>query len=160
MLSHNLINVEFHIILSPVIRIWRDKVGRRSNPVHNNLYEVMVSPSIRKTNHEVHINGLQLQSWNLNNLSKIVRLKIFCLNLLTIRTLGHIICNVRLHAISPIDVFMIMIHFGSYEMYEVCGTMGLFNDHSPQIIHIWYTQPVLVLWRHLQKKKTHSSLSN
>ena len=110
--SHNINNVEFQIIIGFVSRFHKDKVGRLSNHVQNNPYGFMLSPSLQKTNHEVHTNGLPCQRWNLNNLSKIARLKIFCLNLLTIRKLGHIICNVLLHAITPIELFKIMIHHG------------------------------------------------
>ncbi|TMW89630.1 hypothetical protein EJD97_016867, partial [Solanum chilense] len=144
MLSHNLINVEFHIIFGSVSRLHTDKLGKLSHPVHNNPYRVMLSPSFRKNNHEVHINGLLFPSRNLNDLSKTARLKMFCLNLLTIRTRGHIICNVLLHAIPPVDLFKIMIHLGGTLIYGLSGTMGLCNDPGPQIIHIWYTQPVLV----------------
>ena len=104
----------------------------------------MLSPSLPKTNYEVYINVLPFQSRNLNNLSKTARLKMFCLDLLTFRTLGHIICNVLLHAIPPIDLFKIMIHLGGTWMYGVYGTMGLCNDPCPQFIRIWYTEPVLV----------------
>ncbi|TMX04282.1 hypothetical protein EJD97_010254, partial [Solanum chilense] len=142
--SHNLINVEFHKILGFVSTLHRNKVGRLSHLIHNNPYRVMLSPSLWKTNHEVHINGLPFQSRNLNNLSKAARLKMFCFYLLTIRTLGHIICNVLLHAIPPIDLLKIMIHLGGTWMYGISGTMALCNDPGPQIIHIWYTQPVLV----------------
>ncbi|TMX03717.1 hypothetical protein EJD97_014692 [Solanum chilense] len=137
--SHNLINVKSRIILSSISRLHRNKVGRLSNPVHNNPYRVMLSPSLRKTNNKVHINGLPFPSRNLNNLSKTARLKMFCLNLLTIRTLGHILCNVLLHAIPPIDLLKIMIHLGGTWMYGKSGTIGLCNNPSPQIIHIWYT---------------------
>ncbi|TMW80391.1 hypothetical protein EJD97_020556 [Solanum chilense] len=144
MLSHNLINVEYRIILSSVSRFYRNKVDKISHPVHNNPYGVIFSPSLRKTNHEVHINGLQVPSRKLTNLSKTARIKMFWLNLLTIRTLGHIFCNVVLHAIPPIDLLKIMIHLGGTWMYGISGTMGLCNDPGPQIIHILYTQPALV----------------
>ncbi|TMX03185.1 hypothetical protein EJD97_017820 [Solanum chilense] len=142
--SHNIINVEFRIILNSVSRLHRDKVGTFSHPVHNNPYGVMLPPSLRKTNREVHINGLLFPSRNLNNLSKTSRIKMFCLNLLTIRTLAHIIFNVLLHGIPLIDLHKIMIHLGGTWMYGVFGTMGLCRDPGPQIIHIWYTQPFLV----------------
>ncbi|TMW87498.1 hypothetical protein EJD97_019888 [Solanum chilense] len=137
--SHNLINVESLIVLGFVSRLHRDKVGRLSHHFHNNPYRVMMPPSLRKTNHEVHINGLPFPSWNLNNLSHIAWLKMLCLNLLTIRTLSHILNNVLLHAILPIDLLKIMIHLGGTWMYEISGTMGLCNNPGPQIIHILYT---------------------
>ncbi|TMW80130.1 hypothetical protein EJD97_023702 [Solanum chilense] len=142
--SHNFINIESRIIFGTVSRLHRDKVGRLRHLLHDNPYGVMMSPSISKTNHEVHINGLLFPSENLNNVSKTTSLKIFCLNLLTIRTLGHIFCIVLLHAIPPIDLLKIMIHLGGICMYGMSGTMGLCNDPGPQIIHIWYTQPTLV----------------
>ncbi|TMX05392.1 hypothetical protein EJD97_023220, partial [Solanum chilense] len=142
--SHNLINVEFGIIFGSVSRFHTDKVGILSHLIHNNPYGVMMSPSLWKTNHEIHINGLPFPCRDLNNLSKTAILKLFYLNLLTIRTLGHIICNVILHAIPPIDLFKIMIHLGGTWMYGVFGTMGICNDHCPQIIHIWYTQSILL----------------
>ena len=37
-----------------------------------------------------------------------------------------------------------MILLGGTWMYGVSGTIGLCNDHVSQIIHFWYTQPVLV----------------
>ena len=137
MTSKNLINVEIRIILGSVSRLHRDKVGRFSYHIHNNPYGVMFSLSIWKTKNEVHVNGLPFQSWNHNNRSKTLRLKMLYLNLMTIMTLGNIICNVLLHAIPPIDLFKILIHLGGTWMYEVSGTMGLCNDPSPQIIHIW-----------------------
>ncbi|TMW89605.1 hypothetical protein EJD97_016910, partial [Solanum chilense] len=141
--SHNLINEESRIILGSISRIHMDKVGRLSQPIHNNPYEVMLSLCLRKTNHKVQINGLPFPSRNLNNVSKTIWLKMFYLNLLTIMTLGHIFCNVHLHVIPPIDLLKFMIHFGGTCMYGIFGTMGLFNDPGPQIIHI-YTQPVMV----------------
>ncbi|TMW91799.1 hypothetical protein EJD97_013879, partial [Solanum chilense] len=141
---HNLINVESHIILGSVSSLYMDKVESLSHPVHNNPYGVILFPSLRKTNDEVHINGLPLSSWNLGHLSKIAKLKMFCLNLLTIRTLGHIFSNVLLHAIPPIDLLKVMIHLGGTWMYRIFGTIGLYNNFCPQIIHIWYTQPVLI----------------
>ena len=137
--SHNLINVEFCLILGSVSRLHKDKVGRLSYFVHNNPYRVMLSPHLRKTDHEVHINGLPFPSWNLNNLSKTSRLEMFYLNLLTIRTLVHIINNFFLHAIPLIDLFKIMIYLGGTLMYGIPGTIGLCNDPGPQIMHIWYT---------------------
>ncbi|TMX01109.1 hypothetical protein EJD97_025158, partial [Solanum chilense] len=141
--SHNIINVESRIILGSVSRLHRDKFGRLSHPVHNNPYGVMVPPSLLKTKYEIHINGLPFPSRNLNNLSKTVRLKMFCLNLLIIRTLGHIFCNVH-HAIPLIDLLKVMIHLSGTRMYGILGTMGFINDPGPQIIHIWYTQSILV----------------
>ena len=119
MSSHNLINVESRIILGSVSTLYMDKLGRLSHPVHNNPYGVILSPSLRKTNHEVHINGLSFPSRSLNNLSKTARLKMFCLNLLKIRTLGHIFFNELLHAIPPIDLLKIMIHLGGTLMYGI-----------------------------------------
>ncbi|TMX01708.1 hypothetical protein EJD97_023841, partial [Solanum chilense] len=144
MSSHNLINVESRIILGSVRGLHSDKVHRLSRHVHNNPYGVMLSPSLRRTNYEVYINGLPLLSWNLNNLSKAARLKMFCLNLLIVRTLCHIFGNVLLHAIPPIDLLKIKKHLGGTSMYGICGTMVLCNNTCPQIIHIWYTEPVLV----------------
>ena len=144
MSSHNLIYVESRIILASVRGLHRDKVGRHSHPVHNNPYGVMLSPSLWKTNHEVHINGLSLPCRNVNNLSKATSLKMFCLNVLIIRTFRHIFCNVFLHAIPPIDLLKIKIHLGGTWMYGISRTMGLCNDPSPKIIHIWYTQLVMV----------------
>ena len=37
-----------------------------------------------------------------------------------------------------------MIYLGGAWMYGISGTMGLCNNPSPQIIHIWYTQHVLI----------------
>ncbi|TMW83728.1 hypothetical protein EJD97_000876, partial [Solanum chilense] len=142
--SHNRIYVESHIVLDSVSRLHIDKVGRLSQYLHKNPYRVMLSPSPRKTNHKVHINGLPLPSRNLNNFSKTARLKMFFLNLPTIRTLGHIFCNVLLHAIPLINLLKIMIHLGRTWMYGISGTMVLCNNLGPQIIHIWYTQPVLI----------------
>ncbi|TMW84944.1 hypothetical protein EJD97_024087, partial [Solanum chilense] len=142
--SHNLINVESRIILVSVSRLHRDKVGRLSHMVHNNPNGVMLSPRLWKTNHKVHINGLPFPTRNLNNLSKSARLNMFCLSLMTIRTLGHIFCNVLFHVIPPIDLLKIMIHLGGTWMYGISGTIGLCHDPGPQIIHIWFTQPVLV----------------
>ncbi|TMW95039.1 hypothetical protein EJD97_009457, partial [Solanum chilense] len=136
---HNIINIKSRIILGSIGRLHRDKVSRLIQSLHNNPYGVMLPPSPRETNHEVHINGLPLPSQNLNNLSQITRLKMHCLNLLTIRTLSHIFCNVLLHAIPPIDLLKIMIHFGGIYMYGISGTMGLCNNSGLQIIHIWYT---------------------
>ena len=65
MTPHNLINVESRIFLGPVSRLHTDKVSRLSHPIHNNPYGVMMSPSLRKTNHEVHINRPPLPSGNL-----------------------------------------------------------------------------------------------
>ena len=140
---HNLINVESRIILGPLNRLQRDKGGRLSHLLHNNIYGVILSPSPRKTNHEVHVNVLPFPSWNLNHLSEISSLKVVYLNLLTIRTLVHILINVLLNAIPPIDLLEVMIQLGGTYMYRIPGTMGLFNNLSLQIIHIWYTQPVL-----------------
>ena len=144
MQSHHPINVESRIILDSVSKLNRDKVGRISHPVHNNPYEVLLSPILQKTNHVVHINSLPLPRRNLDTLSKTSRLKMFCLNLLTISTLGHILSNVLLHAIPPINLVKIMIHLGRTWMYGISGTMGLYKNLGPKIIHIWYTQPVLV----------------
>ena len=66
--SLNLIYVESLIVLGSVSKLHRDKVGRLSQSVHNNLYGVKMSPILQKTNHDVHINGLTLPSRNLNNL--------------------------------------------------------------------------------------------
>ena len=104
-------------------------MARLSQSIYNNPYGVMLSPTHQKANYEVHINGLQLPSRNLNNLSKTARLKMFCLNLLTIRTLSHVFCNVFLHSIPPIDLLKIMIHLGGTWMYGIHGTMDLI--HSP-----------------------------
>ncbi|TMX04175.1 hypothetical protein EJD97_011193, partial [Solanum chilense] len=142
--SHNLINVKSRTILGFVSRLHRDNVGRHSYPVHNNPCGVMLSPSLQNTNHKVHINGLPFPSRNLHNLSKTARLKMYFLNLLTIRTLGHIFFIVLLHDIPLIDLLKILIHIGGTWMYGISGTMGLCNDPGPQIIHIWYTQPVLI----------------
>ena len=79
----NLITIKSRIILSSVGRLHWDKVSRLSQSVQNNPYAVMLPSSPRKTNLEVHINGLPLPSQNLNNLSQTTRLKIFCINLLT-----------------------------------------------------------------------------
>ncbi|TMW81115.1 hypothetical protein EJD97_011792, partial [Solanum chilense] len=130
----------FPIILSSISRLHRDKVGRLSHPFHNNPYGVLLSPSLRKTRHKVHINGLPFPCRNINNLCKTTWIKIFCLILLTIRTFGHIIFNALLHAILPIDQCKIMIHHGGTWMYGISGTMCLCNDPGPEIIHIWYTQ--------------------
>ena len=142
--SHNLIYVQSPIVLGFASILHRDKVGRLSQSSHNNLYGVMLSPSPRKTNHDIYINGLTRQSRHLNNLSKTTRLKIFCLKLFIIRTLCHIFCNVLLHAMLPINLFKIMIDLGGNQMYGISGTIGLYNNLSWQIIHIWYTQPVLI----------------
>ena len=104
----------------------------------------MFSPSLQNTNHEVHVYGLPLQSWNVNNLSETTSLKVLCLNLITIQTLCHILSKVLLHAIQPMDLLEVMIHLGGTWMYRIPGTMGLCSNLSPQIIHITYTQPVLV----------------
>ncbi|TMW98316.1 hypothetical protein EJD97_004200 [Solanum chilense] len=141
---HNLIHVEFHIILWPVSRLHRDKVGRFRNPVHNNPYGVMLPLSPRKNNHEVHVNGLPLPSRNLNDLSETTKLKVLRLNLVTIRTLCHILKNVLLQAILPIGLLELMKHLGGTWTYRIYRTMGLYNNLRPQIIHVWYTQPVLV----------------
>ena len=142
--SHNLINVEFRIVLGSVSRLHRDNVGRLSYSFHNNPYEVMLSLSLRMTNHEIHINGLPFPSRNLNNRSKTARLKMLFINLLKIRSLVRIIYNVLLHYIPLNDIFKITIHLGGTWMYGVSETMVLYNDPSPQIIHIWHTYPVLV----------------
>ncbi|TMX04321.1 hypothetical protein EJD97_009885, partial [Solanum chilense] len=142
--SHNLNNVEYRIILGSVSRHQRDKVDRLSHSVHNNSYGAKLSPSFRKANNEVDINVLPFQSRKLNNLSKTARLNIFCLNLLTIRTLRHIFCNVLLHAIPSIDLLKIMIHLCGTWMYGIFQTTSLCNYPGPQIIHLWYTQTVLV----------------
>ncbi|TMX00660.1 hypothetical protein EJD97_000389 [Solanum chilense] len=144
--SHNLIYVESRIVLSSVSKVHKYKVGRHSNLVHINPYGVMLPTSLWNTNHEVHINGLQLPSRNLDNLSQTASLKMLCLNLLTIRTLIHIRNNIFLHAIPPIDLLKIMIHPCGTWMYGISGTMGLYNNRGPQIIHIWYTQPVSHSW--------------
>ncbi|TMX01548.1 hypothetical protein EJD97_024303, partial [Solanum chilense] len=136
---HNLINIESHIILNPVSRLHRDKVVKLSHPINNNLYGVILSHGPRKTNHKVHVNVLPLPTWNFIYLSKATRLKVLCLNLLTIRTLSHIINNVFLHAIPPVDLLEVMIHPGGTWMYRIPVTMGLFNNICPQIIHVWYT---------------------
>ena len=141
--SHNLIYVESGIVLGFESRLHRDKVGRLSQSVLNNPYGVMLSPSPWKTNHENHINDLPFQSQHLNNLSKTARRKMSRLNLLTIRTLGHIFCNVLLHDIPPINLLKIMINLGGTWMCEIYVTMGLYNNLGPQIIHIWYKQHVL-----------------
>ncbi|TMW97767.1 hypothetical protein EJD97_005018, partial [Solanum chilense] len=133
-----------HIILGSVIKLHRNKVSRLSQSVHHNPYGVMLPPSPRKTNHEVHINGLLLPSRNLNNLSQTTRLKMHCLNLLTIRTLSQIFFNVLLNSISPINLLKIMIHYGGTWTYGISGTMGLCHNPGPHIIHKWYTQPILV----------------
>ena len=144
MQSHNIINVESRLILCSISRIYKDKVDRVSHPVHNNPYGAMLSPSLRKTNHEVHINGFPLQSHNLHNLIQTASLMMICLSMFTVRTLGHIFCNVLLHAISPINLLNIMIHLCGTWIYGISRTMGLCNDPSPQIIHISYTHPILV----------------
>ena len=136
---HNLINVLSRIILGSVSRLHRDKVDRLSHHIHNNTYGFMLSPSLWKSNHEVHINGLPFQSQNLIKLSKTITLKMFFLNLLTIRTLGHIFCNVLLHAIPSIDLLKIIIHLAQSWIYGIFGTMGLCNYSGPQIFHILYT---------------------
>ena len=133
---HNLINIKFCIILGSVGRLHRYKVSRLSQPVHNNLYGVMLPPTPRKNNHKVHINVFPLPSRNLNNLSQTTKLKMLCLNLLTIRTLSHIFCNVLLHAIPPRDLFKIMICLGGTWMYGIYETMALCDDPCLQIIHI------------------------
>ncbi|TMW84759.1 hypothetical protein EJD97_024452 [Solanum chilense] len=122
--SHNISNVESHIILVSVSRLHRDKVGRLSHPVHSDPYGVVLSHSLQKTNHEVHINGIYLPCQNLDHLSK---------------TLGHIFNTVLLHAIPPIDLLNVMIHLGGTWMYQIFGIMGLYHNFGPQIIHIWYT---------------------
>ncbi|TMX00947.1 hypothetical protein EJD97_025570 [Solanum chilense] len=142
--SHNLINVESCIILSCVRKLHRDNVGKPGHRVHNNPYGVMLSLSLRKTNHEVHINGLPFQCRKLNNLSKTARFMMFCINLFTFQTLGEIFCIVLLYAIPLIVMLKTIIHVGGTYMYGISGTMGLYNDRCPQIIHIWYTQPILV----------------
>lgn len=129
---HNLINPH------------RDKVGRLRHLVHNKPYGDMMSTCPRNTNHDVHGNVLPLLSRNLNPLSKTTRLKVLCLNLLTIRTPGHILSNVNLHAIPQIDLIEVMINLGGTLMYRIRRTMGLFNYLCLEIMHIRYTQPVLL----------------
>ncbi|TMW88640.1 hypothetical protein EJD97_018292 [Solanum chilense] len=136
---HYLINIKSRIIVGFVGRLHKDKVSRLSKYVQNNPYGVMTPSSPQKNNHEVHIYGLPLPSRNLNNLSQTTRLKMLCLNLLTIRTLSHIFCNVLIHVIPPIYILKIMIHFGGTWMYGIFGTMVLYHNPGPQIIHIWYT---------------------
>ncbi|TMW98240.1 hypothetical protein EJD97_004309, partial [Solanum chilense] len=139
---HNLINVESYIILVPISRLHRDKVGRFSHPIHNNPF--MMSPSPRKTNHKVNVNGLPLPRRNLNNLCETTRLKVLCLNLLTIWTPGYILSNVFHHAIPPIDLLEVMIHFGRTLMYRIPGTIGLCENLGSKINQVWDTKPVLV----------------
>ena len=110
--SHNLINVESGIILGFVSKLHRDKMGRHSHPIHNKTYGVMLSPSLPKTNYEVYINGLPHPSRNVDHPIKHAWLKMFYLDLLTIRTLGHILFNVFLHSLPPIYLLKIMIHLG------------------------------------------------
>ena len=109
---HNLIYVESRISLGYVSRHHMDKVARLCQFVHDNPYGVMLSPRHGKINHEVLIKSLSLQSQNLNSLSNTTRLKMFCLNLMTIRTLGHIFCNVLFHSIPPINLLKNMVHLG------------------------------------------------
>ncbi|TMW88405.1 hypothetical protein EJD97_018604 [Solanum chilense] len=142
--SHNVINLHSRIILDSSSRLYRDKVGKLSQSVHNKPYGIMLPSSIGKTNHEVHINGLSLPSRNLNNLSQITRLKMLCLNLLIIRTLGYVFSNVHLHTIPLINVLKVMIHYGGTWVHGISGTMGLCNNPGLQIIYVWYTQPVLI----------------
>ena len=142
--SQNIINVESRIILGSVSKLHRDKLGRLSHPVHYNPYGVILFPTPGKTNPEVYINGLSLSCRNLNNLSKTARLKMFCLKLLSVMTLGHMFNNVFIHSIPPIDLLKIMIHLGGTWMYGIFRFMGLYNNHGLQIIHIRYTQPILV----------------
>ena len=144
MFSQNLINVESHVILDFLSRVHKNKVGRLSHPVNHNPYGVMLSPSLWKTNHEVHINSIRFLSRNLNNMSKTARIKMFFLSLLTIRTVCHIFCNVLLHDIPSMDLLKIIIHLGGTRMYGIYGTKFLYIDLGSQIIHIWWTQPVLV----------------
>ena len=103
MQSHNIINVDFYIILNSVSRLHHDKVCKRSHAVNNNTLGVMVSPSLWKTNHEVHINGLPFPCRNLNRLSKTARIKMFCLKLFSITTLGHIFKNVSNRSVKNHD---------------------------------------------------------
>lgn len=119
----NLINVQSRITLSSVSRLQRNKVGRLSNPFKINPYGVMMSHSLRKNNHEVHINGLKFPSWNLNNLIKSNKLDMFCPNMLTIRTFDHIFYNILLHSIPPIYLVKVMIHLGGTWMYGISRTM-------------------------------------
>ena len=58
------------------------------------------------------------------------------LNLLAIRTLGHILRNVLLHAIPPIDLLKIMIHLGGTWLYEISGLKDISKRDSilPQSI--------------------------
>ena len=69
----------------------------------------------------------------------------FCLSVLTIRTLGHLFNNFLLYAILPIDLIKIMLNFTGTWMYRIFGTMGRCNYLALQIIQIWYTQLDLVL---------------
>ncbi|TMX04665.1 hypothetical protein EJD97_006086, partial [Solanum chilense] len=140
---HNLINIKSHIILVSVGRLHWDKVRRYSQPVHNNPYRVMLPPSPRKTNHKVHINGFPLPSRNLNNMSQNTRLKMLCLNLLTIRTLIHIFCNVLHYSIPPIDLLKIMIYLGGTCLYGI-WKYGPMPQSWFKNIQIWYTQPILI----------------
>ncbi|TMW90353.1 hypothetical protein EJD97_015839 [Solanum chilense] len=139
MSSHNLIDIKSRIILGSVGRLHRDKLSRLSQSANNNPYRFMLYPTSWKKNHEVHINGLPFPCRNLNNLSQTTRLKMSCLDLLKIRKLCNISCNVLLHAIPPIDLPKIMIHLGVTCMYGISRTMILCHNPGPLIIHIWYT---------------------
>ncbi|TMW91248.1 hypothetical protein EJD97_014575 [Solanum chilense] len=143
--SHNLINVESRIILGYVSRLHKDIVDKHSQFFHNNPYGVMLPPSPRKTNHEVYIKVLPLLSRNLNTQGKTSRINMLCLNLLIIRTLGYVFCNVLLYTIPPINLIKITIDLGGTWMYGISGHMDLCNNPGTQIIHIWYTKPILIL---------------
>jgi hypothetical protein len=139
MQTQDVSNVQFGVLLGPVVGVHRHEMSRLGESSHYRPYGILLAGRERQTHVEIHTDIFPFPGMNIQRLRQSGRPQTIVLNPLICVALCHIASSLALHSSPPELQFQIMVHL------RAAGVDGIFGSMS--IIENLLSQP-MVLWNH------------
>ena len=128
MVTHNIIYEYPCQITCRISGLDGNKMSRLGNPIHNNLYRVILSLSPTQTYYDIHIYVFPHKSRDLDFLLHVTLHLMFGFHLLAIWTLSNKLFYVLLQTFLSGYFPKVMVYFCQTRMNGVTGSMGFLKD--------------------------------
>src|SRR4051812_8315060 len=117
-------------------------MGYLGEHVHYYPDGVVASRGLWKCHDEVHTDVVPLPLRNLQRLQQSRGLLMFGLDSVAYVAAGNIIGNILWHPVPPKYGLHILIHLGASRVNGVCRLVCFSQYLLPQVVLVWYTDPV------------------
>jgi hypothetical protein len=124
MQTQDVSNLQFNVLLSPVVGVYRNEVSKLAEPIHNHPDGLKLVGRERQTHNEIHADVFPFLGRNIQRLQQSGRSHMIGLDPLTLVAFCNIASGLTLHSSPPELHLQIMIHLCAVGLDGVLRSMS------------------------------------